>query len=221
MENQNKFCNHIFTRGKRKGQTCGVYCRKTRDDLKCYAHTPRTKCPHNREKSKCKECGGSQICEHNRIKSQCKECGGSQICEHNRAKSTCKECGGSQICPHNQIKFKCKECNFKGYILNIVNARISEALNRYDEKGGVNRLGCNIEEFIKHINEQLENQEIPEDRLKMTWENYTTIWEFDHIIPIFRGNFKYLTIETVLCRLHFTNIQPLYIDMNQKKGNRE
>ena len=85
----------------------------------------------------------------------------------------------------------------------------------------MDRLGCNIEDFIKYIDDQLKNQEIPEDRLKMTWENYATIWEFDHITPIFRGNFKNLTIETVLCRLHFTNIQPLYIDLNRKKGNRE
>ena len=180
------FCTHVYKQGAKKGQICGRYCRKIREDSKCGEHKPRhfIKCPHNRQKSKCKECGGSSICEHNRIKSSC------------------------------------KDCNFKGYISSILLSRITIALNRYEECGGLNRLGCDIDQFIEYINNKLDNQEIPDGREKMTWENYAITWQFDHIIPIFKGNFKNLTIQTVLDRLHYENIQPLYIDLNMKKGNR-
>ena len=51
----------------------------------------------------------------------------------------------------------------------------------------------------------------------MTIENYSTIWELDHIIPI---KFDHPTKEKMLERLHFKNIQPLLKNINREKGNR-
>ena len=183
MEKTN-LCIHVFVAGKRKGETCGKFCRKPRPNGKCAAHTPRNKCPHNKRKERC------------------------------------IDCGGSELCIHDITKRICKVCNFNGYISSILSCRITEALKDADEKGGINRLGCNIEEFVNYMDMQLENQIIPDGRVKMDWDNYADVWQFDHIIPILHGNFKNLTIETILGRLHYENIQPLYKDLNQKKGNR-
>ena len=218
MEKTN-LCIHVFLTGKRKGEICNKFCRKPRESGKWYNHTPRN-CIHGKSKTLCKECGGSQICVHDKRKSRCKDCGGVDICVHNKQKFQCMECGGNGICIHNTHRICCKICNFNGYISKILSTRISIALNRVDEKGGINRLGCTIEEFVNYIDMQLENQIIPDDRVKMDWDNYGDIWEFDHIIPILHGNFKNLTVETILERLYFENIQPLYKDLNKKKGNR-
>ena len=198
----NNTCIHIFVIGKRKGETCNKFCRKPRESGKCYAHSPRKQCPHNKLKSVCKECGGGSFCIHDKLKSRCKECGGGSFCIHDKCRNICKI------------------CNFNGYIRDIISSRITQALKNVDEKGGYNRLGCTIDEFVNYIDMQLENQKTPDDRVKMDWDNYADVWEFDHIVPILHGNFKNLTVETILERLHYENIQPLYIDLNQKKGNR-
>jgi len=46
------YCNHIYKGGSKKGQTCGRYCRKIREDHKCGEHRarPKIKCPHNPQK---------------------------------------------------------------------------------------------------------------------------------------------------------------------------
>ena len=80
-------------------------------------------------------------------------------------------------------------------------------------------MGCNTEDFIKYMDDKLKYQVVPDGREPMTWDNYVDVWQFDHIIPILHGNFKNLTVETVLGRLHYENIQPLYTDLNMKKHN--
>lgn len=47
----------------------------------------------------------------------------------------------------------------------------------------------------------------------MTWENYRT-WEIDHIIPL--GTSK--NVEDVKARSHYTNLQPLWKEENNRKG---
>jgi len=61
-------------------------------------------------------------------------------------------------------------------------------------------LGCTIFFYIKY----LENQFYPE----MTWENYSTVWEIDHIIPI--ASFKGELIEKQKEAFHYTNTRPLF-----------
>lgn len=53
----------------------------------------------------------------------------------------------------------------------------------------------------------------------MSWENYGTYWEVDHILPLAnycltdRGTFRRL--------IHYTNLQPLTVAANRRKHNRE
>ena len=194
--------NDFLNATGRKLKTC-VQCR-TRD----VAYRSAIKCEHNRQKSQCKECGGSQICEHNKRKSQCKECGGVSICEHNRERSKCKECGGVGICEHNRQKSRCKECDPKGHLSTIVSSSVRAALKSDKSKPSIEYLGCSIEDFRKHIEDQF--------REGMTWDNYGE-WHIDHIIPI---KYESPTLEEVVERLNYKNTQPLWAAENLAKGNR-
>ena len=192
---------------------CKIYieknkCEHNRIKSQCKECGGSQICEHNRQKSKCKECGGASFCEHNRIKSQCKECGGNQICEHNIRKSKCKECGGGHICEHNRQKSQCKECDPAGHLSSIVRSSVNQALKSDKSKHSIEYLGCNIEEFKEHI----ENQFIE----GMTWENHGE-WHIDHIIPI---KYENPSLEEVIERLHWKNTQPLLAADNIAKGNR-
>jgi len=70
----------------------------------------------------------------------------------------------------------------------------------FKDENTLNLLGCSLEEFIKH----LENQFLPE----MTHDNYGEVWEIDHIIPLI--NFDLTKEENRKKANHFTNLQPLF-----------
>jgi hypothetical protein len=82
--------------------------------------------------------------------------------------------------------------------------RIWNAINEYDYSKTdrtLDHLGCSISEFLLY----LEQRFTPE----MTWDNYGTYWEIDHIIPLSKGG-----------SFHYTNTQPLTISENRtKKAN--
>ena len=68
-------------------------------------------------------------------------------------------------------------------------------------------LGCTIEFFKIYIEERFIDD--------MSWENYGTNWDIDHIIPLSTAD----TEEDVLRLNHYTNLQPLdsYINRNVKR----
>nr|QBK85799.1 MAG: hypothetical protein LCMAC101_03940 [Marseillevirus LCMAC101] len=73
-------------------------------------------------------------------------------------------------------------------------------------------LDCNVKTLRKHIEEQFEEG--------MTWENHGE-WHIDHITPIkYRENEKDPSLEEIIERLHYTNLQPLWAGSNISKGNR-
>jgi hypothetical protein len=90
----------------------------------------------------------------------------------------------------------------------IVAVSVRRALKSDKSKHSIEYLGCNIEEFKEHI----ENQFIE----GMTWENHGE-WHIDHIIPI---KYENPSLEEVIERLHWKNTQPLWASDNIAKGNR-
>ena len=62
-------------------------------------------------------------------------------------------------------------------------------------------IGCSREEFIYYIEKQFTKH--------MTWDNYGTYWEVDHIHPLSKGG-----------SFHYTNCQPLTINENRTKSNK-
>ena len=93
-----------------------------------------------------------------------------------------------------------------------IRSRIYNAL-RHDRKIGsaINDLGCSLEFFKNYIAEQFTDG--------MSWDNYGTLWELDHILPL--ANYLLLDRGTFRRLVHYTNYQPLTIAQNRAKLNYE
>ena len=190
------------------------------------------KCPHGKmNKSACKECGGASICEHGRSRTYCKECeGGSlcehkerkdrcadcahlygrhQYCEHGSFKTSCVQCEGGGICEHKTRRNRCSTCDFSGYLVDKVRCTVSKALRTTRSIKIIEYLCCDIISYRKYLEDLMVDG--------MTWENYGTVWEIDHIVPL---KYQNPTLEEVMKRLHYTNTQPLWKLDNIVKGNR-
>jgi hypothetical protein len=77
-------------------------------------------------------------------------------------------------------------------------------------KGANEFLGCNIIQFIKHIENQFTEE--------MNWDNHGTVWELDHKKPI--SSFKLSNLEEQKLCFHYTNLQPLIKMDNRVKLNK-
>lgn len=87
--------------------------------------------------------------------------------------------------------------------------RIRGAIKGLVKSGSaVNDLGCSIEE----LKIWLENKFVDD----MTWETHGTTWSIDHAIPL--SYFDLTDREQFLKAVHYTNLQPLTIADNSKKG---
>ena len=141
----------------------------------CKNSRQQSKCERRRQRSQCLFCGGGHVCEHNKIRSRCIFCGGSQICEHNKRRSSCKGCGGGEICEYNKRRLRSPICDPPGNLAGIVRKRAYTALENDKEMSSIEYVGCNIETFKKHIEQQFTEG--------MSWENYGE-WQINHKIQL-------------------------------------
>ena len=151
-------------------------------------------------------------CNHNIERSKCRICGGGHICVHNTRRSTCRICCGGSICEHNIERRKCRVCDPIGHLAKVVQSRVYKALKEHKEYKTMEYVDCSVEELKVHIENQFKEG--------MSWENYGE-WHIDHIVPIkYQADGKAPTLEEVIQRLHYTNLQPLWASDNISKGNR-
>jgi hypothetical protein len=77
-----------------------------------------------------------------------------------------------------------------------------------ERESTVKMLGCSLASFQIYI----------ESKFKpgMTWENYGTVWEIDHILPC--ALFDLTKPEHQRACFHFSNLQPLGKSENRRKG---
>lgn len=80
-------------------------------------------------------------------------------------------------------------------------ARIYNSMKDYKDRSTLKYLGCSIDQYKNHLEKQFTS--------KMTWDNWGTYWEIDHIIPLSKGG-----------SFHFSNTQPLTKTENRTKSNK-
>jgi hypothetical protein len=75
----------------------------------------------------------------------------------------------------------------------------------------IDLLGCSIEQFKQHLEQQFD--------VNMSWDNYSyEVWHIDHIKPLSKFDLSNLEQLKEVC--HYTNLRPLWTQLNLKKGNR-
>ena len=177
-------------------------------------------CTHDKYKHSCNIC--NPPCEHGRYKKTCRECGAppkNNKCTHGGIKYNCITCldegvGGSQRCEHKKIKYICAICSPLQHLAYVVRRRIRQALTRasYIKTGKtIEYIGCDIPTLRAHLESQFTSY--------MSWSNYGTYWHIDHKIPLMYDKDN-VTRDTIVSRMHYTNLQPLEASDNLSKGNR-
>ncbi len=87
--------------------------------------------------------------------------------------------------------------------------RVLRGINKVGS--AVRDLGCSLSELREHLEQQFHPG--------MSWDNYGSVWEVDHILPL--ANYKLDDRGTYRRLAHYTNLQPLLISENRAKLNRE
>lgn len=104
-----------------------------------------------------------------------------------------------------------RRTDVKYKLMVYLRTRLNKALNRNSKAGSAVRdLGCSIAKLKAHLESQFNGQ--------MTWYNWGTYWEVDHIYPLGSANLKdrseFLPVN------NWRNLQPLTKVANAKKGNK-
>ena len=96
----------------------------------------------------------------------------------------------------------------------ILQKRIVATLKgHYKSESTIKLLGCSIEEFKTHLESQFDKDP------RLNWETYGPKgWHIDHIIPC--ASFDLSDPEQQKICFHYTNMQPLWWDLNIAKSNK-
>jgi predicted nucleic acid-binding Zn ribbon protein len=105
----------------------------------------------------------------------------------------------SKTCQNN-ITHKKKRQNPEFKLIHNIRSRLRKALKgKSRDKGILKLLGCSANEVKLHIESQF--------KLNMTWDNYGSLWEIDHILPL--ASFDLSDTKQLKEACHYTNLQPL------------
>lgn len=108
----------------------------------------------------------------------------------------------------NDVIFKLT-CNARGCIKDSFKRACKGTYKKSEKTESI--LGCKIPEFIEHLQSLFTNG--------MTLENHgkcAECWQIDHIIPISSATNE----EDIIRLCHYTNLQPLWRDVNIQKSNK-
>ena len=82
-----------------------------------------------------------------------------------------------------------------------------------------NLVGCTKEELIEHIEKQFHRHPVTGE--KMNWNNHSKKgWHVDHKIPMAHHKENLHKIEIQRKIMHFSNLQPMWAEYNQKKSDK-
>ena len=104
------------------------------------------------------------------------------------------------------------ESSPKRRVAHYLRKRLRSAIKNGQKTGSaVQDLGCTLNEFIIHIEEQFEKE--------MNWNNWGNGgWHLDHIAPL--ASFDLTERTQFLVAAHYTNYQPLWAADNIRKGSK-
>lgn len=98
--------------------------------------------------------------------------------------------------------------NLQWRIKKALRGRLTRAIKKgYPSGSFVRDLGCSIDELIRYLAVQFTSE--------MSWDNWTRVWQVDHIKPL--RMFDLANRQQFLTACHYTNLQPLLIDKHRKK----
>jgi hypothetical protein len=128
-----------------------------------------------------------------------------------KLKATCNcgknGCGGC-LCDHGKQKNSCKECN-EDYYVRIYRARLQNALKQKGtSQNFIQFLGLNANFFKQHMESSFQEG--------MNMENYGTVWQIGHRIPIY---YKDPSQEEIKERLHYVNAFAQFKSDNASQGS--
>jgi len=117
-----------------------------------------------------------------------------------------------EIDSNNQYRIARKKIDPGFRILCNLRSRIVKAIKRGSRAGSsVRDMGCTGEQARVHLESQFKSG--------WTWENYGTVWSIDHIIPLSSVDLEN-DREGFLRVNHYTNLRPLSVEENSRKGAR-
>lgn len=80
--------------------------------------------------------------------------------------------------------------------------------NKVRDVASMNRVGCSVSDFTAHIESQM--------KIGWTRENYGSVWNFDHIVPL--SQFDVFDFTEARKANHYSNIRPCCVIENSTKG---
>ena len=113
----------------------------------------------------------------------------------------------------NNMQHKNKRKNKPEFkLIHNIRSRLRKALKGSKrDKGILNLLGCSGDELRQYLESRFQSD--------MSWENYGTSWQVDHIKPL--STFNLLNTEELKIACHHSNLQPLWKEDHIKKTNSE
>ena len=105
-----------------------------------------------------------------------------------------------------------RKSNINYKLADMLRTRLKCAIRNNQKKGSaVKDLGCTIDFLKQYIESKFYSG--------MTWENWGTVWELDHIVPLWK--FDLTNRKQFLKAINYKNLHPLSIEDHQKKTAEE
>lgn len=151
--------------------------------------------------NRCKQCENERSRKYNKEHKEQKRLSGKKYKENNRDKMKLQRNSYLKIKRHEDIIFKLKESVRRRLFKYLKTKSIVKNKKTFDI------VGCSPPELKEYLEKQFVDG--------MSWDNRNE-WHIDHIIPLSSAK-----TEDEIYRLgHYTNLQPLWVEDNLRKGDK-
>lgn len=194
---------------KRKCISSQQLLARTRPTISCGCAQTYNKIDPNRQKKRCSKCGEIKSIDDFNKSKNAKD---GHICYCKPCWSTIqKERAPSMRVKKNEQSNRRYRENINHRLAHGMRNRTRQALRNHVKAGKtLEMLGCSIDVLKAYLEERFVEG--------MTWDNYGSMWELDHIRPC--ASFDLVDPEQQRVCFHYTNLQPMKGIDNRRKGDR-